>query len=234
MLIKCAVCDFVTISRDLMAEHVAATDHNYYYTHPDNNSCSQATSQEDRNQTNTTDNNNGQNSDHANNGPNIKTKFFRCSKCNYVTHIKARFSKHVKYHSMPMIKCNMCDFRTPYKWNLDRHMKNHGGSGPFKCAVCNFTADIKQSLTVHEMNHHEPPVGNAAALASAAGSQLPASHLQGSTAAAPHHQHQRRIRNSCVAGGASESGNDASDDQDFSDGLVSVTDEPLSAFVMHS
>lgn len=86
-----------------------------------------------------------------------KTKFFRCQKCSYVTHIKARFSKHVKYHSMPMIKCVMCDFRTPYKWNLDRHMKNHGGAGPFKCAACNFTADIKQSLTVHEMNHHNPP-----------------------------------------------------------------------------
>lgn len=86
-----------------------------------------------------------------------KTKFFRCQKCSYVTHIKARFSKHVKYHSMPMIKCVMCDFRTPYKWNLDRHMKNHGGAGPFKCAACNFTADIKQSLTVHEMNHHVPP-----------------------------------------------------------------------------
>lgn len=90
----------------------------------------------------------------------IKTKFFRCIKCNYVTHIKARYSKHVKYHSMPMIKCMMCDFRTPYKWNLDRHMKNHGGAGPFKCSACNFTADIKQSLTVHEMNHHVPPVGH--------------------------------------------------------------------------
>ncbi len=44
-----------------------------------------------------------------------KTKFFRCEKCSYVTHIKARFSKHVKYHSMPMIKCVLCDFRTPYK-----------------------------------------------------------------------------------------------------------------------
>lgn len=89
-----------------------------------------------------------------------KTRFFRCEKCSYVTHIKARFSKHVKYHSMPMIKCVLCDFRTPYKWNLDRHMKNHGGNGAFKCSVCNFTADIKQSLTVHEMNHHVPPIAS--------------------------------------------------------------------------
>jgi DNA-directed RNA polymerase subunit M/transcription elongation factor TFIIS len=89
-----------------------------------------------------------------------KVKFYRCIKCNYVTHIKTRFSKHVKYHSMPMIKCIICDFRTPYKWNLDRHMKNHGGSGQFKCNVCNFTADIKQSLTVHELNHHVPPLNN--------------------------------------------------------------------------
>lgn len=89
-----------------------------------------------------------------------KTRFFRCEKCSYVTQIKARFSKHVKYHSMPMIKCVLCDFRTPYKWNLDRHMKNHGGNGAFKCSVCNFTADIKQSLTVHEMNHHVPPIAS--------------------------------------------------------------------------
>ncbi|KAJ8958810.1 hypothetical protein NQ318_019568, partial [Aromia moschata] len=94
----------------------------------------------------------------------IKTRFFRCSKCTYVTHIKARYTKHVKYHSMPMIKCDMCDFRTPYKWNLDRHCKNHNGRGAFRCSACNFTADIKQSLTVHEMNHHVPPVGQAAGL----------------------------------------------------------------------
>ncbi|BET00037.1 ZnF_C2H2 [Nesidiocoris tenuis] len=90
----------------------------------------------------------------------LKKKFYRCSKCNYVTHMKARYTKHVKYHSMPMIKCDMCDFRTPYKWNLDRHNKNHTGDGPFKCSACNFTAEIKQSLTVHEMNHHVPPVGH--------------------------------------------------------------------------
>ncbi|XP_039279826.1 LOW QUALITY PROTEIN: uncharacterized protein LOC111050663 [Nilaparvata lugens] len=92
----------------------------------------------------------------------LKKKFFRCMKCNYVTHMKARYTKHVKYHSMPMIKCEMCDFRTPYKWNLDRHNKNHTGDGAFKCSLCNFTADIKQSLTVHEMNHHVPPVGQSA------------------------------------------------------------------------
>lgn len=89
-----------------------------------------------------------------------KGKFFSCDKCHYVTHIKARYTKHVKYHSMPMIKCTICEFRTPYKWNLDRHMKNHGGSGSFVCSKCSFTADIKQSLTVHEMNHHMPPIGH--------------------------------------------------------------------------
>ena len=94
----------------------------------------------------------------------IRTKFFRCTKCTYVTHMRARFTKHVKYHSMPMIKCDQCDFRTPYKWNLDRHCKNHNGRGNFRCSACNFTADIKQSLTVHEMNHHVPPVGQAAGL----------------------------------------------------------------------
>lgn len=88
-----------------------------------------------------------------------QTEFYRCTQCNFVTHIKTRFSKHMKYHTMPIIKCHMCDFRTPYKWNLDRHMKNHGGQGPFKCSACSFSADIKQSLTVHETNHHIPPIG---------------------------------------------------------------------------
>ncbi|XP_018354942.1 PREDICTED: zinc finger protein 91-like isoform X5 [Trachymyrmex septentrionalis] len=89
----------------------------------------------------------------------LKRKFFRCAKCDYVTHIKARYAKHVKYHSMPMIKCDACDFSSAYKWNLDRHMRNHGGGGAFKCRACNFTADIRQSLTVHESYHHDPPVG---------------------------------------------------------------------------
>lgn len=45
----------------------------------------------------------------------LKRRFFRCAKCSYMTHVRARYTKHVKYHSMPMIKCNSCDFRTPYK-----------------------------------------------------------------------------------------------------------------------
>ncbi|XP_011308060.1 zinc finger protein 91 isoform X2 [Fopius arisanus] len=88
----------------------------------------------------------------------LKRRFFRCTKCSYMTHVRARYTKHVKYHSMPMIKCDDCDFRTPYKWNLDRHTRNHGGGGAFQCRACNFTAEIRQSLTVHEANHHEPPI----------------------------------------------------------------------------
>lgn len=94
---------------------------------------------------------------------NARSNLFSCNKCNYVTHIKSRYTKHVKYHSMPMTKCTLCEFRTPYKWNLDRHMKNHGGGRLYSCSMCNFTADIKQSLTVHEMNHHSPAVGQSLA-----------------------------------------------------------------------
>ncbi|XP_046385306.1 uncharacterized protein LOC124155494 [Ischnura elegans] len=93
----------------------------------------------------------------------LKKRFFRCGKCSYATHVKARYTKHVKYHSMPMIKCERCDFRTPYKWNLDRHCKNHlsdpsaNTPGAFRCPICDFSADIKQSLTVHVQNHHLSP-----------------------------------------------------------------------------
>ncbi|KAH8376636.1 hypothetical protein KR093_000546, partial [Drosophila rubida] len=79
---------------------------------------------------------------------------YQCQKCSYCTPIRARFKKHVKYHSMPLIKCGSCDFHSPYKWNLDRHTKNHGANGYFKCCVCDFSTNIKQSLTIHELNHH--------------------------------------------------------------------------------
>lgn len=42
-------------------------------------------------------------------------KIFRCSICNYCTNVKARLTKHVKYHSMPVIKCEYCDFSSTYK-----------------------------------------------------------------------------------------------------------------------
>ncbi|XP_050715478.1 uncharacterized protein LOC126998114 isoform X3 [Eriocheir sinensis] len=85
----------------------------------------------------------------------LKRRFFRCVKCNYVTHLKGRYTKHLKYHQLPILKCDFCDFRTPYRWNLDRHLKNHTEEcGEFKCHLCNFTAQIKQSLTVHISNHH--------------------------------------------------------------------------------
>lgn len=85
----------------------------------------------------------------------LKRRFFRCVKCNYVTHLKGRYTKHLKYHQLPILKCDYCDFRTPYRWNLERHLKNHNEDcGEFKCHLCNFTAQIKQSLTVHISNHH--------------------------------------------------------------------------------
>ncbi|XP_053634782.2 uncharacterized protein [Cherax quadricarinatus] len=85
----------------------------------------------------------------------LKRRFFRCVKCNYVTHLKGRYTKHMKYHQLPILKCDYCDFRTPYRWNLDRHLKNHTEDcGEHKCHLCNFTAQIKQSLTVHISNHH--------------------------------------------------------------------------------
>ena len=87
----------------------------------------------------------------------LKQTFYRCSKCNYVTHLKGRYTKHMKYHQLPIIKCEFCDFRTPYRWNLDRHAKNHIEEGEFKCHLCNFSAQIKQSLTVHVANHHLTP-----------------------------------------------------------------------------
>ncbi|KAF2368548.1 Zinc finger C2H2-type [Trinorchestia longiramus] len=88
----------------------------------------------------------------------LKRTFYRCSKCAYATQLKGRYTKHMKYHQLPIIKCDYCDFRTPYRWNLDRHCRNHTDeTGEHKCHLCNFTAQIKQSLTVHVANHHLTP-----------------------------------------------------------------------------
>ena len=87
----------------------------------------------------------------------LKKKIYRCSKCNYATNIKAIYTKHMKYHKLPIVKCPECDFRTPYRWNLDRHAKNHAEESEYKCLQCNFSAPIKQSLTVHVTNHHLSP-----------------------------------------------------------------------------
>lgn len=81
-------------------------------------------------------------------------KMYVCPTCGYDTEVKARITKHIKYHSMPLIKCELCDFKTPYKWNLDRHNKSHNAEGELQCELCTFSCDCKQSLTVHMQNHH--------------------------------------------------------------------------------
>ncbi|GAB6021389.1 hypothetical protein CHUAL_003996 [Chamberlinius hualienensis] len=90
-------------------------------------------------------------------------KLYRCTICPYVTNVKSRFTKHVRYHSMPYIKCESCDFSTPYKWNLDRHRRNHMdgtidseelNGEMYRCHYCSFHTMTKQSLSGHLMNHH--------------------------------------------------------------------------------
>lgn len=47
-----------------------------------------------------------------------------CPTCGYVTFLKARYTKHVKYHSMPFIKCEFCEFESQYSWNLGKKLSN--------------------------------------------------------------------------------------------------------------
>ncbi|XP_023223337.1 zinc finger protein 729-like [Centruroides sculpturatus] len=90
----------------------------------------------------------------------LKKKFYRCLQCVYVTHVKSRYTKHVRYHSLSKIKCPHCDFKTAYKWNLDRHMKNHISEGSYRCPKCCFSAHSKQSLTIHIVNHHSESINS--------------------------------------------------------------------------
>ncbi|XP_015926506.2 zinc finger protein 208 isoform X2 [Parasteatoda tepidariorum] len=86
----------------------------------------------------------------------LKKRFYRCLQCGYVTNEKGRYTKHIKYHSLPKMQCEFCFFKTAYKWNMDRHMKNHeeGAQGAFRCTECNFTTSTRQSFKSHITHHH--------------------------------------------------------------------------------
>lgn len=86
----------------------------------------------------------------------LKKRFFRCLQCGYTTSERGRYTKHIRYHSLPKMQCEFCFFKTAYKWNMERHMKNHeeGAEGAFHCASCNFTTSTKQSFKSHVTNHH--------------------------------------------------------------------------------
>ncbi|XP_054710667.1 uncharacterized protein LOC129220295 [Uloborus diversus] len=94
----------------------------------------------------------------------FKKRFYRCLQCGYVTNEKGRYTKHIKYHSLPKMQCEYCFFKTAYKWNMDRHMKNHedNADGEFRCNLCNFTTSTKQSFKAHVTNHHDPSADDVA------------------------------------------------------------------------
>lgn len=84
----------------------------------------------------------------------LKRRFYRCQKCGYVCHEKGRYTRHMRFHSLPKIKCQFCNFQTCYKWNMDRHLKYHTSDGEFHCNKCGFMTMSRKSLTAHCLHHH--------------------------------------------------------------------------------
>ncbi|CAN8001956.1 unnamed protein product, partial [Ixodes pacificus] len=84
----------------------------------------------------------------------LKRRFYRCQQCGYMCHEKGRYTRHLRFHSLPKIKCQLCDFQTCYKWNMDRHLKYHASDGEFRCDRCGFTTMSRKSLTAHCLHHH--------------------------------------------------------------------------------
>ncbi|XP_077500412.1 uncharacterized protein LOC144111134 [Amblyomma americanum] len=84
----------------------------------------------------------------------LKRRFYRCQQCGYVCHEKGRYTRHMRFHSLPKIKCQFCNFQTCYKWNMDRHLKYHTSGGEFRCNKCGFMTMSRKSLTAHCLHHH--------------------------------------------------------------------------------
>lgn len=84
----------------------------------------------------------------------LKRRFYRCQQCGYVCHEKGRYTRHLRFHSLPKIKCQFCNFQTCYKWNMDRHLKYHTSDGEFRCNKCGFMTMARKSLTAHCLHHH--------------------------------------------------------------------------------
>lgn len=84
----------------------------------------------------------------------LKRRFYRCQQCGYMCHEKGRYTRHLRFHSLPKIKCQFCDFQTCYKWNMDRHLKYHTSDGEFRCDRCGFMTMSRKSLTAHCLHHH--------------------------------------------------------------------------------
>lgn len=84
----------------------------------------------------------------------LKRRFYRCTQCGYVCHEKGRYTRHMRFHTLPKIKCQYCNFQTCYKWNMDRHLKYHTSDGEFSCNQCGFMTMSRKSLTAHCLHHH--------------------------------------------------------------------------------
>ncbi|KAM7306387.1 uncharacterized protein ISCGN_010104 [Ixodes scapularis] len=84
----------------------------------------------------------------------LKRRFYRCQQCGYTCHEKGRYTRHLRFHSLPKIKCQSCDFQTCYKWSMDRHLKYHRSDGEFRCDRCGFMTMSRKSLAAHCLHHH--------------------------------------------------------------------------------
>ncbi|KAK8764055.1 hypothetical protein V5799_033338 [Amblyomma americanum] len=88
----------------------------------------------------------------------LKQRFYRCQQCSYVCHEKGRYTRHMRFHSLPKIKCQFCNFQTGYKWNMDRHLKRHTSKGAskgakFQCVLCSYRCSNAGVLTSHMKLH---------------------------------------------------------------------------------
>ncbi|KAF5290476.1 hypothetical protein FQA39_LY03580 [Lamprigera yunnana] len=75
-----------------------------------------------------------------------------CNECNYTTLIKSSLRRHVKIHKGAEYKCKDCDYETVRKDNLKQHVKIHTGD-EYKCKYCDFKTAWQSNLYKHVKIH---------------------------------------------------------------------------------
>ncbi|KAF5293653.1 hypothetical protein FQA39_LY03138 [Lamprigera yunnana] len=75
-----------------------------------------------------------------------------CNQCNYTTLIKCDLRRHIKTHKGAEYKCKDCDYKTARKSRLKQHVKIHTGD-TYKCKECDYKTVWKNLLKVHVKIH---------------------------------------------------------------------------------
>ena len=77
-----------------------------------------------------------------------------CEICDYQTHDRANFKKHVKKHEGVTYACNQCDYQATQQVSLKRHIWSRHEGVKYSCDQCDFQGNWQSSILKHKKRNH--------------------------------------------------------------------------------